>query len=349
MTILTHGRVVHKQFMEKIIDEFLNYKDDHSNNTRDSYLSDLVLFTNFLRLKKIKEFSKVTPKNVEDFFTSEFLDTYERIWKDKDGNITKRFAGRRSESSKNRVISTLSSFYKYLIFKEKIAFSPIPKRSSKSEVVSQSLTRKEIQIILDFIKGESFSKAPKRDRLIIEALSYLGLRVSELIKVKMVDLKLKNSNPYIVIQGKGNKFRDQPIPTVMLQNLLNYIEIERKVLIKKNGDSDFLFISNYKSSTTTKANHLVRQQVNQIVNKISRVSLNNKNLSNRKSGKIKYKQISPHMFRHAIGTHLHRSGVDIIKVRDHLGHSSVSTTSRYVAKEREKASILEKYGPLSKK
>ena len=165
----------------------------------------------------------------------------------------------------------------------------------------------------------------------------------------MVDLKLKNSNPYIVIQGKGNKFRDQPIPTVMLQNLLNYIEIERKVLIKKNGDSDFLFISNYKSSTTTKANHLVRQQVNQIVNKISRVSLNNKNLSNRKSGKIKYKQISPHMFRHAIGTHLHRSGVDIIKVRDHLGHSSVSTTSRYVAKEREKASILEKYGPLSKK
>ena len=113
MTISTHGRVVHRQFMDKIIDEFLNYKDDHNNNTRSSYSSDLVLFSNFLTLKKIKDFSSVTPKNIEDFFTSEFLDTYERLWKDKNGNVTKRFTGHRSESSKNRVISTLSSFYKY--------------------------------------------------------------------------------------------------------------------------------------------------------------------------------------------------------------------------------------------
>ena len=55
------------------------------------------------------------------------------------------------------------------------------------------------------------------------------------------------------------------------------------------------------------------------------------------------------MFRHAIGTHLHKSGIDIIRVRDHLGHSSVSTTSRYVGKEKKKMVILDKYGPLSKK
>ena len=55
------------------------------------------------------------------------------------------------------------------------------------------------------------------------------------------------------------------------------------------------------------------------------------------------------MFRHAIGTHLHKSGIDILRVSDHLGHSSVSTTSRYVGKEKEKTSILNKYGPLSKK
>ena len=91
------------------------------------------------------------------------------------------------------------------------------------------------------------------------------------------------------------------------------------------------------------------EEINQIVDKISSISLNNQNLSNKKSGVTKYKRISPHMFRHAIGTHLHKSGIDIIRVRDHLGHSSVSTTSRYVAKEKGKAMILEKYGPLSKK
>ena len=135
----------------------------------------------------------------------------------------------------------------------------------------------------------------------------------------------------------------------MLENLLNYIEIERKIFTNKNVESDFLFISNYKSSAKIKRNHLSRQQINQIVDKISSISLNNQNLSNKKSGITKYKRISPHMFRHAIGTHLHKSGIDIIRVRDHLGHSSVSTTSRYVAKEKGKASILEKYGPLSKK
>lgn len=335
--------------MDKIIDEFLNYKDDHNNNTRSSYSSDLVLFSNFLTLKKIKDFSSVTPKNIEDFFTSEFLDTYERLWKNKNGNVTKRFTGHRSKSSKNRIISTLSSFYKYLIFKERVAVSPIPKRSTVNNVVSQSLSNKEIQIIFDFIKKENFSKTPKRDRLILETLYYLGLRVSELIKIKMVDLKLQSTNPYIVIQGKGNKFRDQPVPKVMMENLLNYIEIERKFFTNKNVESDFLFISNYKSSAKIKKNHLSRQQINQIVDKISSISLNNQNLSNKKSGITKYKKISPHMFRHAIGTHLHKSGIDIIRVRDHLGHSSVSTTSRYVAKEKGKASILEKYGPLSKK
>ena len=67
--------------MEKIIDEFLNYKDDDNNNTRTSYSGDLILFSNFLRKKNITSFYVVTPKIIEDFYTSNFLDNYERIWK----------------------------------------------------------------------------------------------------------------------------------------------------------------------------------------------------------------------------------------------------------------------------
>tara|TARA_B100000579_G_scaffold99783_1_gene79287 strand:- start:36365 stop:37375 length:1011 start_codon:yes stop_codon:yes gene_type:complete len=335
--------------MERIIDEFLNYKDDHNKNTKTSYSADLILFSNYLKLNNIKSIYKVTPKNIEEFFTSNFLNTYQRTWKNKKGEATKSIKGERSLSSKNRIISTLSSFYKYLVFKEKVSHSPIPKRSTKNEVKSQSLGKKEVQIILDFLKRKSFSKFPMRDRLIIELLYYCGLRVSELIKIKVEDLKLYNENPYVIIQGKGNKFRDQPIPSIMLENLYSYIEIERESILSNKDDSKFLLISNYGSTKSNKYKNLTRQQINQIVTKVSYSSLSEFSLSNKKSGKTKYKKISPHMFRHAIGTHLHKSGIDILRVRDHLGHSSVSTTSRYVGKEKEKTSILNKYGPLSKK
>ena len=341
--------MAHKRFMEKIIDEFLNYKDDHNKNTKTSYSSDLILFYQYIKLKKIKSFYKVTPKDIEEFFTSEFLNKYERTWKNKSGKVTKTSNGIRSLASKNRIISTLSSFYKFLVFKERIKHSPIPKRSTKNDVKSQSLGTNEIEIILNFIKRESFSKLPKRDRLVIELLYYCGLRVSELINIKVEDLKLHNQNPYVVIQGKGNKFRDQPLPNIMIENLISYIKNERKSILGNKGESKYLLISNYGSNKVNRYKNLTRQQINQIVTKISSTSLAEFKLSNIKSGEKKYKKISPHMFRHAIGTHLHKSGIDILRVRDHLGHSSVSTTSRYVGKEKEKTSILNKYGPLSKK
>lgn len=200
---------------------------------------------------------------------------------------------------------------------------------------------------MNYIKNDSFSKYPKRDRLIIETLYYCGLRVSELVKIKIEDLKLQNTNPYIIIQGKGSKFRDQPIPKIMNQNLVDYINIERKNILPNKVDSKYLFISKYGAKKESRIKNLTRHQINKIVTKVTSASLAELNLSNKKSGKTKYKKISPHMFRHAIGTHLHKSGVDIIKVRDHLGHSSVATTSRYVQKDKEKTKILNKYGPIS--
>ena len=110
MTILTRGKAEHNLFMEKIIDEFLINKDDHNNNTRTSYSTDLILFTKYLKLKKINCFSKVEPRDIEDFYTSDFLNNYERVWRNKNGDITKKKMGTRSNSSKNRIISTLSSF-----------------------------------------------------------------------------------------------------------------------------------------------------------------------------------------------------------------------------------------------
>ena len=123
MTTLTRGKAEPNLFMEKIIDEFLIYKDDHNNNTRTSYSTDLILFTKYLKLKKINCFSMVEPRDIEDFYTSDFLNNYERVWKNKNGNVTKKRLGQRSSSSKNRIISTLSSFFKYLVFPFSICVS----------------------------------------------------------------------------------------------------------------------------------------------------------------------------------------------------------------------------------
>lgn len=333
--------------MEKIINEFIDYKDDN-NNTRMSYKSDLMLFLNYLKFKEIRNLYKVKANDIEDFYTSVFLINYERVYYKK-GLVTKKIKGIRSESSKSRVLSTLSSFYKYLVFKEKVKSSPVPKRSTTNNVKSQNLSTIELKIILDFIKREDFSKNPKRDRSIIEILFYCGLRVSELIGITMADLKLKAASPFIFIQGKGSRLREAPIPDNIIKNLFDYINTERKELVGKEINTDFLFISNYRIIKNGKPSSLSRNQINNILTKISRTSLGEQNLSNTKSGLKKYTKISPHMLRHSIGTHLHRSGKTISQVRDHLGHSTAETTSRYIGKQKEKMKILEKFGPLTGK
>ena len=334
--------------METVIDDFIRHKkltrSSITTNTSTSYSNDLILFLSFLKEKKIRSFENVTSGLVEDFYTTNFFNRYERVWRDKSNKVVKKIVGERSENSKTRIISSLSSFFKYLVYKKRIDVSPIPKRRSRNQSKSQTLDKKEIDKVLRYINSEEFKKnnrgSSKRDRSIVETLYYCGLRVSELIGIKMDNLKLNNSNPYMLIYGKGGKLREQPVPAY--RNLVDYIKNERP-LILDGKKSDYLFISAYGKNKRESSKPLTRHGVDK---KIKQICLD-AGLNLDRNGKVKYKKISAHMFRHTIGTHLHESGYDIVRIRDHLGHSSVATTGRYIGNFKEKEDILKKYGPFS--
>lgn len=338
--------------MQNVIDKFLKQKqvsnNSITNNTFSSYQKDLNLFYKFLRSNNIENPKDIDKETIKNFYSSESFNSYTRIWKKRNGQISKSMTGSRSETSKNRVVATLSSFFKYMVHKKIIETSPLVKRLSKSNVYHQTLTIEEIEIIFKYLNSDNFyksgSKTPIRDKVIIELLYYCGLRVSELINIKLIDLKFNNPNPYIVIMGKGAKYREQPVPSY--KNVVNYIETDRASILK-GEKSNYLFVKFYKNKGEDNISFISRHSVIKIVKKICSEAFKNTKFTINRNGKVKYKSISPHMFRHSIGTHLHNDGNDIIKIRDFLGHSSVSTTDRYLDKVLEKKAILDNYGPFT--
>ena len=337
--------------MQDVIDKFLKQKkvsnNSITNNTFNSYKKDLSLFHSFLISNNIKNPKDINKETIKSFYSSELFNSYTRVWKKRNGE-TKSIVGSRSETSKNRLVATLSSFFKYMVHKKLIKTSPLIKRIVKANVVHQTLTVEEIKIIFKYINSQDFytngSKTPIRDKVIIELLYYCGLRVSELINIKLVDLKFNNANPHIIIMGKGAKYREQPVPSY--KNVLEYMETDRTSILK-GEKSDYLFVKFYKNKGEDDISYISRHSVIKIVKKICSQAFKNTKFTINRNGKVKYKSISPHMFRHSIGTHLHHDGNDIIEIRDFLGHSSISTTDRYLDKVLEKKDILNRYGPFT--
>ena len=347
--------------MKEIVKNFINHKkitsSSTTSNTSDSYKRDLNIFLNFLYSNKINSFNNINKSIIESFLESKEFNTYIKVWKNKNGEKTKEVSGLRSDSSKKRFLHTLSSFFKYLIFKKIIVSSPLPAIRSSNLEDPQSLTLEEIKIIMFYCDSDNFFvdfNYPLREKCIIDSLYYCGLRVSELINIQIKDIKFNNSNPYILIHGKGGKSRQQPYPTY--KNLIKYIESDRERILD-GATSDFLFVSNYwKNKNKNSSNSITRQFVDKRVKEICIKAFKNNDNSNdsinnnfilRNNGRKKYRMISPHMFRHSIATHLIEEGVDLINIREHLGHSSISVTSRYLKSFRGKKDILKKFGPLS--
>jgi len=143
----------------------------------------------------------------------------------------------------------------------------------------------------------------KRDRALIELLYSSGLRVSEIINLKINEIDLKNG--YLKCFGKGSKERIVPFGSFAKDLLIEYIE-ERD---KNNINSDLLFV-------TKKGKKIVRQEINNILNRYA------------KKSKLK-KKIHPHMLRHSFATHLLERGADLRSVQELLGHVDISTTQIY--------------------
>ncbi len=269
-----------------LFDSFLSYielEKEYSKNTISSYKNDLDDFKEFL--KKIDEDPiEIDKKDIFNYLVF----------------LSKK---KLKPASLRRKISALRSFYKFLIREELIESDPtidltLPK---KDKVLPDVISVEEIEKLINIIPEKGFKG--KRDRALIELLYSSGLRVSEIINLKINEIDLKNG--YLKCFGKGSKERIVPFGSFAKDLLIEYIE-ERD---KNNINSDLLFV-------TKKEKKIVRQEINNILNRYA------------KKSKLK-KKIHPHMLRHSFATHLLERGADLRSVQELLGHVDISTTQIY--------------------
>lgn len=263
---------------------YLSIERSLSKNTVDAYIRDI---------KNLAKFSKKKPLKIKRDDIINYINFL---------NISKK-----SSRTQARIISSIKTFYNYLIFDEKISQNP------SSEIYSPKLEKK-LPIVLSteeidrIISCFDLSKENgERNRTIIECLYSCGLRVTELVNLKISEINFIDG--YIKIIGKGNKQRITPINKKLSTYLKNYIDnIRSKIKIDKSN-SDYLFL-------------------NRRGKKISRVLVFNIVKTACQKVGIK-KNISPHTFRHSFATHLVEGGADLRAVQEMLGHSNITTTEIY--------------------
>jgi len=233
-----------------------------------------------------------------------------------------------SAASQARVISGIKTFYKFLILENDIQKNPAelletPKLTRKIPIF---LNVEEIDQLLSLI--DRSNNEGERNISMLETLYSCGLRVSELVNLKITDLHLNSD--YIKITGKGNKERLVPIGKIAKKLILNYLTTIRVKYPVKKEFVDILFLNR-------RGGKLSRVMVFYIIKDLAE-----------KAG-IK-KTLSPHSFRHSFATHLVEGGADLRAVQEMLGHESITTTEIYTHLDRQflRDNILS-YHPRNKK
>ena len=274
---------------------FLRIEKSLSPNSIKSYLDDVSKLIQFLEIKNIDiQANKVKFKHIKDFL----------IW------ITDLGISARSQA---RIISGLKAFYKYLLIEDKIDKSPLeliesPRIGRKLPVV---LTIDEIDNLIESI--DVSKPEGHRNRAIIEVLYSCGLRVSELVNLKISNLYFNHE--FIKVVGKGSKERLIPISKNAIKQIDLYNKSFRKNLKIADGFDDFLFLNR-------RGKALSRVMIFNIIKEAAQ-----------KTGL--QKNISPHTFRHSFATHLVDGGADLRAVQEMLGHESIITTEIYTHLDQE--------------
>lgn len=273
----------------KYIEEFtidLEYARNYSKNTISSYNSDLLIFNEFIS----KDLTKVDTSDIRSFI---------------------KYLSDRKEKTLARYITTLRVFFDFMIKKKYISINPMDGISSPklSKSLPDVLTISEVDKLLSF---ELKTNYDFRDKCILEMLYSTGLRISELVSLKLENINLDES--LIKVMGKGSKERIVPFNETTREYLNKYIKEIRPNMLKQN-QTDYLYLNNHGKNLTRQA----------IFKMIKKRALN---------AGIK-KEISPHTLRHSFATHLLAGGADIRFIQELLGHESISTTEIYthIAKE----------------
>jgi len=292
--------------------DFKNYLKIERNlsiNTIESYLFDVKKLIIFLKKNNIKE----NPIDLKTNILKEFI-----------YNISKKI----KSPTQARIISGIRRFYDYLILEGLIENNPMENIESPKIGVNlpTTLTIEEIDEIISNIKLSS--KTGLRNVAIIELLYSCGLRVSELINLKISDLFFKES--LIKVTGKGNKERFVPISMQSQVYINNYIEEIRSIHKIKKGFEDTLFLNERGTILSRVMIFIILKQ------------LKNKSNINKKIG--------PHTLRHSFATHLIENGADLITIQKMMGHESITTTERYLhVNKKHLIDSMIKFHPRTKK
>lgn len=275
--------------MEQIVEQFLLYIEEqkkYSKLTVIGYRQNLTVFLNFLQEKKLNDFSLCTYQVIREYLV--FL---------------------HNQSYQNRTIchhlSTLRSFFKYLKFKKLINQNPMllvsnPKVEKK---LPKFLYYQDIEKLLEAPSGEDAFSA--RDSLLLELLYSTGVRVSELISIRLKDIKQAEQKIYII--GKGNKERIVLYGAVCQRKLEKYLNYRSSIC--QNPNEEILLLDAKGSPLTTQG---VRYIINQVIQQHA-LSMH----------------VHPHMLRHTFATHLLNEGADLKTVQELLGHENLETTGIY--------------------
>ncbi|MFC6877813.1 site-specific tyrosine recombinase XerD [Flavobacterium myungsuense] len=277
----------------KSYQSYLKIERGLSKNTIDNYTFDIERLILFLEANHI-EISpvKITEETLQQFVYS----------------VSKEVNPR----SQGRIISGLKSFFSYLIFEDYRTDNPLTLIESPriGRKLPDTLSLAEIDAIIDAI--DLSTPEGERNRAILETLYSCGLRVSELVALKISDLFFEEG--FVKITGKGNKQRFVPIGSTTQKIILDYHNLVRVHLHIQKGHEDTLFLNR-------RGRQLTRAMIFTIIKDLTvKIGLN--------------KTISPHTFRHSFATHLLENGADLRSIQLMLGHESITTTEIYVHLDR---------------
>jgi integrase/recombinase XerD len=272
---------------------YLRIERGLSKNTIENYGFDIERLCLFLEVNKIE----VSPLKITDETIQQFI--YQ---------VSKELNPR----SQARIISGLKSFFNYLVFEDYRNDNPLelietPKTGRK---LPDTLAVQEIDMLIGAI--DLSSNEGERNRAMLETLYGCGLRVSELVSLKISDLFFDEG--FIKITGKGNKERFVPIGRLTQKYIQLYQNEVRGNLTIKKGCEDTLFLNR-------RGNQLTRAMIFTIIKDLA-VKIGLK------------KNISPHTLRHSFATHLLENGADLRSIQLMLGHESITTTEIYVHLDR---------------
>lgn len=284
----------------KKYNQYLKLEKGLSLNTLEAYNADITKLLVFLEGENI-ELLNTTPEDLEQFIAGLH-----------DIGITAR--------SQARIMSGIKSLFGFLMLEKIIEKDPSelidnPKIGFK---IPEVLSIQEIDSIIAAV--DLSKKEGQRNRAILETLYSCGLRVSELITLKLSDLYLDDE--FIRVEGKGQKQRLVPISKKAIKEIQFYMA-DRHLVTAKKGHEDFLFLSR-------RGTHLSRIMIFHIIKELAD-----------EVGIIKI--ISPHTFRHSFATHLLEGGANLRAIQMMLGHESITTTEIYthIDRSRLRSEIIE--------